>query len=274
MTSSWIAHAVAPLVLLSPITPVNSGPKVEMVRPASMFQPVRVLRLEDVKLRSKYPWKRDIVTTYFWIGEGASGYNSTANYKSAWDQAWTHNFGGTDCPEDRVETARVGLTSLPKRFAPTLNPFYVALPYNDIKYPEISRRVVPWWNEEKFKQNRWRSQCKGRWVMIEYKGRVCFAQWEDVGPLRFDDHQYVFGKARPTREHHGAGLDVSPAVRDYLGLTGLNRTNWRFVDDDEVPYGPWIEYAEQAILFSAIKEEVRTKEEAKNSNRAPRRGKK
>jgi hypothetical protein len=27
------------------------------------------------------------------------------------------------------------------------------------------------------------------------------------------------------------------------------------VEEDEVPYGPWIEYAEQAILFSAIKAE-------------------
>jgi len=46
-------------------------------------------------------------------------------------------------------------------------------------------------------------------------------------------------------------------VRDYLGLTGLNKTNWRFVEDDEVPYGPWIEYGEQAIIFSAIKAETK-----------------
>jgi hypothetical protein len=33
----------------------------------------------------------------------------------------------------------------------------------------------------------------------------------------------------------------------------LDKTDWKFVDDDHVPYGPWIEYGEQAILYSAIK---------------------
>lgn len=219
------------------------------------------LLLKDVErtIQSNYPWKRDITTTYFWIGQGASGYNRTTNYKSAWDGAWTRNFGGEDCPEERTEAVNLGTTSLPSRFAPTLNPFYVALPFNDVKYPATARRMVPWWNEQFFRENRWKSQCKGRWLMIEHKGRVAFAQWEDVGPLRYDHASYVFGNARPTREHHGSGLDVSPAVRDYLGLTGMDRTSWRFVEDHEVPYGPWIEYGEQAILFLAIKEEYKRK---------------
>ena len=88
--------------------------------------------------------------------------------------------------------------------------------------------------------------------MIKFNNRICFAQWEDVGPLRYDHAEYVFGEERPTR-HSRAGLDVSPAVRDYLGLSGLDKTDWKFVDDDHVPYGPWIEYGEQAILYSAIK---------------------
>ena len=37
----------------------------------------------------------------------------------------------------------------------------------------------------------------------------------------------------------GAGLDVSPAVRDYLGLQPTDVTDWRFVDFSEVPRGPW-----------------------------------
>ncbi len=217
---------------------------------------VPFLTIEDVELTSNYPVRKNIMTTYFWIGQGASGYNSTTNYKSAWDVSWTRNFGGIDDPSKRVNSLLPGTATLPKKFAPTLNPFYVALPYNDIKYPELSRRYIPWWNHEQWKQNRWRSQCKGRWIMIEYQGRIAFAQWEDVGPLRYDHVRYVFGNERPTREHHNAGLDVSPAVRDYLGLTGLNHTNWRFVEESEVPYGPWIEYAEQAILFSAIKAET------------------
>jgi hypothetical protein len=39
--------------------------------------------------------------------------------------------------------------------------------------------------------------------------------------------------------NNGAGLDVSPAVRDYLGLKQTDVTDWRFVDFREVPRGPW-----------------------------------
>ena len=215
----------------------------------------RSMKLEDIKLTSNFPFKKNIVTTTFWIGQDSTGYNSTTNYKSAWDGSWTRNFGGTDCPDRRVGTAMPGAVTLPKRFAPTLNPYYVALPFNDIKYPKLASKYVPWWDAAFHKKNPYVSQCKGRWIMIEFQGRVCFAQWEDVGPLRYDCAGYVFGNDRPTREHSNAGLDVSPAVQDYLGLDGMDTTNWRFVEDDEVPYGPWIEYAEQAIVYSVIKAE-------------------
>jgi hypothetical protein len=39
--------------------------------------------------------------------------------------------------------------------------------------------------------------------------------------------------------NQGAGLDVSPAVRDYLGLKETDVTEWKFVDFSEVPRGPW-----------------------------------
>ena len=46
-----------------------------------------------------------------------------------------------------------------------------------------------------------------------------YAQWEDCGPFRTDHFQYVFQNERPKPNlNRGAGLDVSPAVRDYLGL--------------------------------------------------------
>lgn len=215
------------------------------------------LTLKEVTLNSGYKWKRDIVTTYFWVGQGSSGYNSTTNYASAWDGKWTSSFGGIDNPTTR-EASLTGTITMPKKFAPTRNPYYVALPFNDIKYPKIAAKYVPWWNEDAHKKNRYQSQCQGRWLAIEYNGKVCFAQWEDVGPLRYDHASYVFGDSRPTREHSNAGLDVSPAVKDYLGLTGLNKTSWRFVEDDEVPYGPWIEFGEQAIIYSAIKAETKT----------------
>ncbi len=35
------------------------------------------------------------------------------------------------------------------------------------------------------------------------------------------------------------GLDISPAVRDYLGLQETDVTDWKFVDFKEVPTGPW-----------------------------------
>jgi hypothetical protein len=216
----------------------------------------RYYRVEDISLSSPYPWKKNIVTTCFWVGEGASGYNSMTNYKSAWDGSWTKSFGGMDCPEKRIATAGFGKTTFPKTFVPTQNPYYVALPYNDIKYPKTSRKLIPWWSDKAYKEDPYKSQCKGRWVMIVHEDKVCFAQWEDVGPFRYDHAGYVFGGDRPNT-YSKAGLDVSPAVRDYLGMEGLEKADWRFVNDEEVPYGPWIEYSEQAIIFSLIKAEAK-----------------
>jgi len=205
-----------------------------------------------------FPLRRNIVTTYFWIGQGGTSISPTTNIKSAWDSFWKKNFGGIDCPDQRKDTKKFREASLPRKFAPTLNPFYVALPFNDIAFPKKSRKWVYWWDEQRFRKDQFDSQCKGRWVMIRFHNKVCYAQWEDVGPLRYDHAEYVFGDELPTR-HSRAGLDVSPAVRDYLGLSGLDKTDWKFVDDDQVPYGPWIEYGEQAIVYSAIKEQTAKK---------------
>ena len=212
----------------------------------------------DSKTTSSFPLRRNIVTTYFWIGQGGTPISATTNIKSAWDSFWKKNFGGIDCPDQRKDAKKFREASLPRKFAPTLNPFYVALPFNDIAFPKKSRKWVYWWDEDKFQKARFESQCKGRWIMIRFNNKVCYAQWEDVGPLRYDHAEYVFGDELPTR-HSRAGLDVSPAVRDYLGLSGLDKTDWKFVEDDQVPYGPWIEYGEQAILYSAIKEQAAKK---------------
>ncbi len=193
-----------------------------------------------------FPWKRKIVTTYFWIGQGSTSYSPTTNYSSAWDRRWKSNFGGTDDPQQRI-----GFT--PRRFAATLNPFYVALPFNDVKYPRLARKHVPWWSESAHRQEPYQSQCRGRWVEIRtLDGKTCFGQWEDVGPLRYDHASYVFGSERP-RVYSKAGLDVSPSIHDYLGLDGLDLTDWRFVEPHQVPAGPWLKYGEQAIVFSALK---------------------
>ena len=75
--------------------------------------------------------------------------------------------------------------------------------------------------------------------------RTVYAQWEDAGPFRTDHWQYVFGSERPKPNlNKGAGLDVSPAVRDYLGLQPTDVTDWKFVEFNEVPQGPWAQHGD------------------------------
>ncbi|MBK1880844.1 hypothetical protein JIN85_00375 [Luteolibacter pohnpeiensis] len=180
-------------------------------------------------------WKRHVVATVFWVGEQPSENNPTANTKSAWDPNWQANFGGYDDPLARDGYAPAG-------FVPQQNSFYVALPYNDLtsggKHREEASKVIPWfW--EKYRGDGI-SVCKGHWVEIHRGGRVCYAQWEDVGPFVVDHWQYVFGQERPRlNRNNAAGIDLSPAVRDFLGLRSGEEVEWRFVEDYEVPVGPW-----------------------------------
>jgi len=63
--------------------------------------------------------------------------------------------------------------------------------------------------------------------------------------FRTDHFQYVFQNERPKPNlNHGAGLDVSPAVRDYLGLGPTDVTDWQFVEVRDVPPGPWRSYGD------------------------------
>ena len=81
---------------------------------------------------------------------------------------------------------------------------------------------------------------KNRWIQVTFKTKTCYGQWEDVGPYGEDDQTYVFGAAAPKNKiQPGAGFDVSPALRDCLGMGSTSKTSWRFVDDAEVPMGPW-----------------------------------
>src|SRR5262249_61788366 len=45
-------------------------------------------------------WKRNIVTTIFWIGEPAGPNNPVSNERSSWDFNWIANYGGKDTPAD------------------------------------------------------------------------------------------------------------------------------------------------------------------------------
>lgn len=178
----------------------------------------------------------NIVTTVFWVGESASQDNGgIANSASAWDENWQQHYGGVDLP-----TNRSGYK--PANFSPQENPFYIALPYNDLnnngsrkyqandylKIASVAATKYPWF--------------KNSWIAIKHNNVVAYAQWEDVGPFEEDEALYVFGSALPkNRQGQKAGLDVSPAVKDYLGLSDVSRTSWGFVPASQVPSGPWKE---------------------------------
>jgi hypothetical protein len=190
----------------------------------------------------RYPWKKDIVSTTFWIGEKPTSGNPVPNHKSSWDAKWAENYGGTDTPDRKNRTSEF----IPADFVPRQNPFYVALPYNDKTangHKPEARQVIPWFNKDY--QGPEKSVCKGRWIAIRKGDRVCYAQWEDAGPFRTDNWQYVFGPERPLPNlNKGAGIDVSPAVRDYLGMSDTDVTDWKFVDFEEIPSGPWAVYGD------------------------------
>lgn len=204
-----------------------------------------------------YPWHFDITATYFFIGELASHNNPTPNTASSWDSQWDDNYGGYDDPDPKKRDPK---TFAPLGFTPQLNPFYVALPYNDIEHggpkPE-AEKVIPWYRRDK--GGKYESVCRGMWVQIYYKGRYCYAQWEDCGPFVTDDWEYVFGNKRPKNTaNKGAGIDISPAVRDYLHIdSGMATVHWRFVEFSFVPGGPWARYGkDNPFINPALKQSI------------------
>jgi len=184
----------------------------------------------------RYPWKLNIVTTIFWVGERPSGNNPVPNDKSSWDKYWSGSYGGYDNPDPAGRR-----NYIPVNFVPRQNPFYVALPYNDVEgghtKPEAAQ-VIPWFKQSFVRDGQ--TVLKSRWIAIRHNGRVCYAQWEDAGPFRTDHWQYVFGNERPlSNQNHDAGIDLSPAVRDFLNIGGMDSVDWKFVEFSDVPTGPW-----------------------------------
>ncbi len=184
----------------------------------------------------RYPWKTNIVTTIFWIGEPSTGVTAACNTMSSWDTQWQITYGGYDDPDPSTRT----WDFRPKAFMPRQNPFYIALPFNDITNKAVARSMIPWYAEHPGSRTG-QTVLKGRWLAIRFGKKICYAQWEDCGPFETDDAAYVFGKnPQPkTVMNNGVGLDISPAVRDYLGIVSGVRCDWRFCDLHEVPDGPW-----------------------------------
>ena len=210
----------------------------------------------------QYPWKSQIVTTVFWIGEKPTENNPVPNRASSSDKEWSKSYGGFDDPNPARRQDYI-----PVKFTPRQNPFYCALPYNDKAAtghrPEAAR-VVPWFNEAY--QGPGVSVCKDRWIAIRKGNKIAYAQWEDAGPFRTDHWQYVFGNERPKPNlNKGAGLDVSPAVRDYLGINETDVTDWQFVDFKDVPRGPWSNLGENNTFVIADRREAARTAQAKRS---------
>ncbi|MBX4191961.1 hypothetical protein KW798_00530 [Candidatus Parcubacteria bacterium] len=164
------------------------------------------------------------ITTMFWVGEEADQDNSyISNSPSYWDDSWQEHFGGVDYPKCRSGYNPCG-------FTPKENTFYVALPYGEYDEEGNLKADAP----KSF-------TFKNHWVEVVRGDKTCYGQWEDVGPIHEDDKAYVFGAAQTPLNTFDAkaGLDVSPALWQCLGLEDNGVTSWRFVDANEVPQGPW-----------------------------------
>jgi hypothetical protein len=233
--------------ITSETTAISSLASSRNLNPSALAAPASLPRVYSSTLPrtnlTRYPWKLGINATVFWVGELPTANNPTPNTKSSWDVNWTASFGGFDDPDP----AQRAPDYRPAAFVPKQNPFYIALPYNDcIDYQTTkaeAARVIPWFSST-FRQHG-KSVCRDRWVAIRMNERTCYAQWSDCGPFVTTDADYVFGNARPSNiQNDGAGIDLSPAVRDYLGLRGMGRVDWRFVEAQEVPDGPWRMYGD------------------------------
>ncbi|TSC86116.1 MAG: hypothetical protein G01um10148_622 [Parcubacteria group bacterium Gr01-1014_8] len=172
--------------------------------------------------------------TVFWVGEGATEDNAFIhNSASAWDEDWEEHFGGVDDPEERCGYQ-------PCAFTPKENPFYVALPYNDMRRDKRKNNsdMIPW-NESSART----TLLKDRWIEVRLRGKSCFGQWEDVGPHETDDVDYVFGDAEWPANEQGewAGIDLSPAMRDCLHAGDVSEVEWRHVANEAVSQGPWLD---------------------------------
>lgn len=185
----------------------------------------------------EYPIHRNITATVFWVGENESTDNDFIhNRSSAWIEDWEKTFGGVDTPNSRNGW-------LPAGFTPNENPFYFALPYSDYDNKgKIKKNVTKiHWYDGPIPTGG--SIIKNQWVKISRLGKSVYAQWEDVGPFEEDDVDYVFGDQPPKQT---AGIDLSPATAQFLGIDGEGQVSWQFVSPESIPDGPWAEILTQS----------------------------
>jgi hypothetical protein len=177
-----------------------------------------------------YQTHSSVRASMFWVGENADASNDFIDNKSsAWLQNWVSAFGGVDTPDKRCGNAPCG-------FTPKENAFYFALPYNDLDdscHAKASQKQVPWYSGT---TTQGQSIIKNHWIEVRYNNKAVYAQWEDAGPSGEDNATYVFGNGKPTVTY---GLDLSPATANYLDTKGDALVSWRFINEGDVPDGPW-----------------------------------
>lgn len=204
-----------------------------------------------------YPWHTDVVATTFWVGEVFDPNTSDGTQRiSTYDSDWLGSYGGCDGivvgDDCRTEPRTPGSGYFPTAMTPRENPFYLDLPFDDVNDDTAFAtrgEVIPWASEPAYAavvDERSASLMKNRWVVLRKDGCICYGQIEDAGPGEYHDAAYVFGSddQRPANaRYNGAGLDVSPALNGCLGFSDLNgqddRVDWSFVDEENVPSGPW-----------------------------------
>src|ERR1051325_6976442 len=155
-------------------------PKVKARKPDDLTPEEQALvaaydEADQYHLNHDYPWKMNIVTSVFWIGEDTR--KKPARATSVWDSHFAANYGGYDDPDPSARRDYIPIAFVPKQ-----NPFYCALPYNDVENghfkPEASP-VIPWFKQPSIGPEQ--SVCRDRWVAIRKGNRICYAQWEDCG---------------------------------------------------------------------------------------------
>lgn len=223
------ATSIQPTIIVATTTAPTTSPPV--VKKIMHVATTTAQVVKEIVTPPSSGWKH-AVATVFWVGEDEASDNGFIhNRSSAWDIDWEEHYGGVDDPEERCGFE-------PCAFVPEENPFYVALPYNDLARGrrKDNASMIPW-NDPASRT----SVLKNRWIAVRYEGRICYGQWQDVGPFEEDDVAYVFGDvATPGNVIGvGAGIDLSPALRDCLRADDVAAVEWRHVEADDVPDGPW-----------------------------------
>lgn len=76
-------------------------------------------------------------------------------------------------------------------------------------------------------------------VVVHHSGKSVEVKIEDIGPWNTNDPYWLHGRrpqAESGRDHFGrktnhAGIDLSPAAAHALGISGMGKVDWEFVDE-------------------------------------------